>query len=95
MQILVGNTYEHRELIKSRGGMWQNDIKRWKVPVQHYAELQALCIKPGSETNKKTCYVETREYRYENGVRQPRFKCLECREYVYAGSECCETGSKH
>lgn len=43
MKALMGNTYDHRETIKAKGGKWNSKEKVWYVPDEHIDELSALC----------------------------------------------------
>ena len=85
MKFLYGNTYEHKEIIKSKGGKWHAQTKAWQVPDEVHAELDALCSKPS--TQKKTYTTTTNSSR--------RFECCDCGDIVYSGSNCWETGLTH
>lgn len=36
---LYGNTFPHRDLIKSKGGVWDKTLTCWLVPADSYDEL--------------------------------------------------------
>ena len=42
-EILTGETFAHKELIKAKGGKWIADLKAWEVPAEAHAELYELC----------------------------------------------------
>ena len=52
MKILLGNTYEHRVLIKQNGGTWDDKCKRWLVPEDKFEYLNELCNKNAKRADK-------------------------------------------
>jgi len=42
MKRLYGNTFEIKDLIKSKGGKWNADQKCWYIPDEHFDELDKL-----------------------------------------------------
>ena len=83
MKTLLGNTYEHKDKIKAKGGKWCSKSKVWSVPDSAYEELVALCKTVGNKSSKTDVY------------RQRKFECHDCGDDVYAGSKCWETGLTH
>lgn len=86
MRILTGNTYEIKDIIKSKGGKWDALIKAWKVPENVYQELQQL-----ANSTKKSNYTSS----YNNSSRKGKFECGDCGDDVYSGTSCWETGLTH
>ncbi len=85
MKILTGNTYAHKEKIKSMGGKWSGNT--WAVPDEAYEELQRLC----SSAKKMGDYLDKPTY---CGSGQ-KFECGDCCDRVYPGTQCWETGLIH
>jgi len=50
MDILRGNTFPIKDLIKAKGGKWDPSLRAWRVPTEHYEELSALTASSKSET---------------------------------------------
>ena len=82
MKSLFGNTYEHKEFIKSKGGKWNVKLKCWDVPATVYDEICKLC---------QTSSTSLKGYVYTGR----KFECHDCGDDVYPGTECWETGLKH
>jgi len=40
MKKLIENTYDHKEIIRSNGGVWNPQEKSWYVPTEKHEELQ-------------------------------------------------------
>ncbi len=45
--IWTGNTYEHRDYIRSLGGRWDADRKGWVVPPQNMRQRSAIRVPRG------------------------------------------------
>jgi hypothetical protein len=52
---LTGNTYEHKEKIKSCGGVWDKEKKQWSVPADKQKELQTLCDSTVKKSRRYEC----------------------------------------
>lgn len=84
MKSLFGNTYEHKDIIKEKGGKWDPKLKCWDVPIAVYDELVKLCQ---TRSDKLKIYVSSKSKR--------KFECYDCGDDVYKGSKCWETGLIH
>jgi len=57
MMKLFGDTYPHKDTIKSYGGKWNAQVKSWFVPEDQIEHLTALCsrgedkARPSDELN--------------------------------------------
>jgi hypothetical protein len=79
MIALRGNTYDHKDAIKKKGGRWDAGEKCWFVPQTEFQELKKLC--------------ENKSIRIVN--RSAQFECDDCGDYVCSGTSCWETGLSH
>ncbi len=82
MNALIGNTYEHREIIKKHGGRWDSIKKCWMVPTQYFEELSILCMNAKPQTKNQW------------GLRGVRYdeQCCRCRRdtTICNSTEICE-----
>lgn len=46
-------TFDHKEEIKEKGGLWDPQKKLWAVPDTHFEYLMKLCKKPKIPRNKR------------------------------------------
>lgn len=50
--IIGGNTYEHREAIRSAGGLWDPDRKQWAMPDKESADKIRSLVSPPATSQK-------------------------------------------
>ena len=51
--VWTGNTFPHRDYIKSLGGKWDKDAKGWIVPPLTMRERSSVRVPPGVDVSSK------------------------------------------